>query len=44
MKAMHSLNMESFTQEVLLLKILQSDDDDDGDESDGTESIKSLSS
>ena len=40
-KAMHSLNMESFTQEVLSSRRAQSDDDDDDDAS-GTETIKSL--
>jgi len=41
MKAMHSLNtvtVESFTQEVLLSRRIQSDDDD----ASGTESIMSL--
>jgi len=38
MKAMHSLNMESFTQEVLSSRRVQSDDDDES----GTESIMSL--
>ena len=39
MKAMHSLNMESFTQEVLSSRRAQSDDDDDAS---GTETINSL--
>ena len=37
-KAMHSLNMESFMQEVLSSRRAQSDDDDDAS---GTETIKS---